>query len=170
MLRKSHPLLVVPGVLATALVGCADTTPVGPTVSPTFGVAGKSGCYTVQFSVAFVPTNFPTFTSALTGDLEGTADLTFDLPFVTHGKAVFGDAQIDWNLTGGIIAEVPLAFRTEGTAKTLFLNDNDPLLLETHDRQKAVDGVRKANLTGHGVTDITGSQVTRLDYHGVICP
>jgi len=178
--ERSHSLLVlILSVCVSALVACADSAPTAfdsasgsseSQVRPNFGLAGNSGCYTVQFSVALVPTNFPTFTGPVTGDLEGTAELTFDLPFVFRGVVGFGAGPTSWDITGGIVSEVPLAFRTQGSALTLFAPDNDPLLLETHDRHKVIDGVRKANFTGHGVTDITGPQVTRLDYHGVLCP
>lgn len=153
--------------------GCTDlsSTPTDPgTGSAAFVVAGNSGCYTVNFRTALSPTAFPTFTGPVTGDLQGTIELTFDLPFVVNGKKAFGSGPVTWNITGGIVPGVPFTFRTASSALTLFLNDNDPLLLETHGTEKALDGVRLANFTSHGVTDISGAQVTVLDYRGVICP
>lgn len=155
------------------LCGCTDSVqaPTDPTSgAPEFVVAGNSGCYTVEFSTALSPTAFPTFTGPVTGDLQGTIELTFDLPFVINGKKAYGSGPVIWNITGGIVPGVPFTFRTVTSALTLFLNDNDPLLLETHGTEKALDGVRKANFNSHGVTDISGPQVTVLDYRGVICP
>jgi len=77
---------------------------------------------------------------------------------------------VTWTITGGILPDVLLTFRTTSSELALFLDDVDPLQLESGDRHTALDGVRIANFTRHGVTDISGPQVTVLAYHGVICP
>ena len=162
-------LLLYPFALA-----CSDTAPTDiDGAAPNLAVAGNSGCYTVKFDFHGIGV-FPTFTATTTGDLEATVDVVFDVGSnETHGVVIFNQGDITYHVTGGIIpALVGLDFETTGRPLTILQPDNEPLVSGITGTEKAVAGVKKANLTFRGTFDVRNGPPfpVELKYNGVICP
>jgi len=164
--------LVFVGVLA---LGCTtEPTNVDGDI-PTFGVAGNSGCYTVNIT-SHAAGVFPAFSGTTTGDVEATISTAFDAgASVTHGVVIGNEGRTTWNVTGGIIPElIGEVFETESKSNlTILQPDNDPFVFRLNGAGQASSGVSKANLTFHGSFDL-GDFVPPFDvdlvWHGVICP
>ncbi len=168
-------VLLIPLLFTGVAVGCSGDAPTSADgATPNFGAAGNSGCYTVVIDFA-ASGAFPSFSGATTGDVEGTFDVLFDVgSTVFHGVVIGNEGVVTWNVTGGIIPElVGQTFRTTTSALTLTQPDNDPLIWEITGKDRALDGVAKANLTYNGtfdIRDLTPPFEVDLDYRGVICP
>jgi hypothetical protein len=154
------------------LPACADpTAPRGPQ-SPDLVVAGRSGCYVVEFNVAVAIDPAAIFVAhgVVTGDLQGTATFVFD-PASLHfaGKTLKNAGTATWDVTGGVTG--PLAFTT--TFDNLNIITDRPgspaVITEQVGTHHAVSGVEVANLHYKGsFSDVTVSG--SHDYRGVICP
>jgi len=140
-----------------------------------FGVAGNSGCYTVNITSHAMGV-FPSFFGTTAGDIEATINTAFDAgASVAHGVVIGNEGRTTWNVTGGIIPElIGEVFETESKSNlTILQPDNDPFVFRLNGAGQASSGVSKANLTFHGSFDL-GDFVPPFDvdlvWHGVICP
>jgi len=171
-MRKLFCALAFIGFLT---LGCnADPTSVDRD-TPTFGVAGNSGCYTVNINSHEIGV-FPSFSGTTTGDIEATISTAFDVgASVSHGVVIGNEGMTTWNVTGGIIPElIGQVFDTETKSNlTLLQPDSDPFVFGINGAAKAGSGVTKANVTFHGTFDL-GDFAPPFDvdlvWRGVICP
>jgi hypothetical protein len=130
-----------------------------------------AGCYAVAFNVAPAPVQPGIQEGAVTGDLEGTVRVVFDLSTVEfHGVTISNAGTAHWTITGGDVAGLT-TFDTEFENKNLAIDrpGSPATLFENIGRHRGTGGVEMANLTYHGTFD----SVTRRgdhDYRGVICP
>jgi hypothetical protein len=166
--------LIAPLVLLGLAIGCTADAPTGADgFAPNFGVAGKSGCYTVTINQHQTVTSPSSSVGLLTGDVEATTSAVLDeATFTAHGVA-YGSRGLDtWIVTGGIIPEligdeISFSFRS----LLLWPPDNEPWVARLNANARAVDGVSKGNYTGHGTFDATvfPPEIDAV-LHGVICP
>jgi hypothetical protein len=165
-------LLAVAVSLAFA-AGCSGETPTEMEgLTPEFGVAGNSGCYTVKFDVRleWVGPGLP-LAQYITGDLVGTAEADFSSGAVKFAGATYRNGgTYHWNITDGIIPGLE-RFETQFDNKN-FLTDRPGspyLLFENIGTHRALSGVERANLTYKGYFDARILQ-GHHHYQGVICP
>jgi hypothetical protein len=172
---------VVLGVLAFACSGSAPTAPdVGTEAvlaqgdSGSFSASGgNSGCYAVKFNVAAQPIPETSRTSGVvTGDLVGTVEMEFDPNSNMWAGTTVANAGVGrWEITGGIIPGL-------GTFQTTFKNKNHLIdrpgspawVYENTGKDRASEGVAKANLTYKGTFIGIPPGFIDHDYKGVICP
>jgi hypothetical protein len=153
-------------------VGCGGEAPTEMEgLTPEFGVAGKSGCYTVKFDVSleWVGPGLP-FAQSITGDLVGTVRTDFSGETKFAGATQHNGGTTHWDISGGIIPGLE-TFETEFDNKN-FLTDRSGspyLLFENIGNHRALRGVEKANLTYNGYFDARIAQGLH-HYQGVICP
>lgn len=161
--------ILVPAVLALALVACEQTETTSPNAAASqFGVAGKSGCYTVKVSVTAVPVGPVTVAGTLAGDLEGTIEFVFDVITPFTGVTNTAEANTAWHITGGIASElIGQTFHTR--LKNRNILPPGETFATNVGSHRAIDGVEKANITYIGETSIV-TGVTRLEHNGVLCP
>lgn len=162
-------------LLAAGLVACADgADPMETTRSerPSANVAGASGCYTVKFDVLAVPSGIPfVFNGQITGDLEGTVIIAFDLStFKFAGVTGQSAGTAQWTITGGIVTGLT-GFTTSFDNLSFEINTpgSPTTISETSGRHRALSGVQKANLSYTGLLQYLPSFHADLDFHGVIC-
>ncbi len=193
MLRFGRwPFLLLFVVLAACLTSCADKaspTPTAPTATMASSApnerAAASGvprCVAVQFEANGV---FPFWaplplTWTLSGDLEGTMDVTPDLanrkysgppPFASGGN-MYWEGTAEWHITGGVVSG--LTFETVVANRNLISDrPGSPFTVyENIGTQKATSGVAKANFSykGTGVNDFVAmTQTGSHRYMGEIC-
>ena len=160
---------IVPLALLSFTLACNGEAPTSvQELTPNFGMAGSSGCYSVSGALDQAG-NPVTLSGPISGDVEGTV-VTVGGPTVVRGAVVFRPVEQTWEITGGIVE--PLIGRT------LHL-DNDFVgitaqlpLVRVNTTARLVGGAQLGNLTYHGTTDFSAfPQITsHLEYHGVICP
>jgi hypothetical protein len=128
-------------------------------------------CHAVAFNVAPSPVQPGIQEGAVTGDLEGTVRVVFDLATVEfHGVTISNAGTAHWTITGGDVPGLT-TFDTEFENKNLAIDrpGSPATLFENIGRHRGTSGVEIANLTYQGTFDA----VTRRgdhDYRGVICP
>ena len=161
--------LLIPLVCVGLAVGCGDT-PTGTDATGTDGLtpklaaAGKSGCSTVNFRVVFTALSPVEFTGVVTGDLVGTNHSLFDMStYVVHGVKTKVKATVEWWVTHEDMGDLHFITLANGG---MTADPNDPVVT-VHSTERAVWGVRIANLNDSGALTATGAD---LDYRGVICP
>ena len=161
---------LIPLVSVALALGCADLPTGTDGLTPDLGVAGKSGCYTVNFTVELVGSVYTGFTGIVSGDLVGTSALRFDLStYVTTGVKRKAKVEVEYNITDGILTElVGKPFDTSASGGYTTAPDNDPGVAEVYYTERAKSGVAKANLVDRG--NIVGLYVGHLQVRGVICP
>jgi hypothetical protein len=132
--------------------------------------AGASGCYTVKFNVAASPLAPGVWEGVLTGDVQGTVHVQFDLTSVEFaGVTVSNSGTAHWVITGGTVP--PITFDTTFDNRNLRVDrpGSPATLTENIGTHRASGGVAKANLTYHGTFTTVPTRVTDHDYLGVIC-
>lgn len=163
--------LLIPLVAVALALGCADAPTGTDGLTPNFKVAGNSGCYIVNFTVHST-LDFGTlpeleFNGKVSGDLAGTNRAVFDLStFVITGVKTRVKATVTWDVTHADMG--PLGFVTLANGG-FTVDPNDPDITVVHSTERALSGVRKANLNDSG-TITAGGTVADLQYNGVICP
>jgi hypothetical protein len=140
--------------------------------APAFGSGNDSGCYAVKFNVDITPITGNTLSGVVTGDLEGTADITLlGASWPPTGATNTSTFDFRWHITGGVIpALVGSTFDTRSENRNILhfrLPPGRPFA-QNVGSHRAVAGVSKANLTYTGETPIATFQTT-LDHRGVIC-
>jgi hypothetical protein len=167
--------LLIPLVFAGLAVGCSGDVPTSTDgLTPNFGAAGNSGCYTVDMR-GQASGQFPFFTFTTTGDVEANGTVLFDVgTLVFHGVVVGASGVETWNVTGGNIPELMYkSFTLNQRSITIQQPDNDPLIWRINGNARAASGISTANLTLHGTfdaRDLTPPFEVDNEYHGVICP
>jgi hypothetical protein len=157
-------------LLPLVFAACTDREPVAP--DPDFAVAGNSGCYTVKYEVHMsgIP---PSYSGTVSGDIEGVVDASIDLAtFVQHGRSVHFDGYVTYTVTGGIIPElVGRVVQTMAPIVQTQPPDHDPLVQRVNFTERALAGVAKWNVTGHGTNDNHEPSI-KLDFvhQGIVCP
>ena len=162
--------LLIPLVCVGLAVGCGDT-PTGTDATGTDGLtpklaaAGKSGCSTVNFRVVFTALSPVEFTGVVTGDLVGTNYSVFDLStHVVRGVKTRVKATVEWWVTHEDMGDLHFITLANGG---MTADPNDPNVVTLHSTERALSGVRIANLHDSGTFTATGAL---LEYGGVICP
>ena len=159
---------LIPLVSVALALGCADVPTGTDGLTPNLGVAGKSGCYTVNFTVDLVPVGPGAFDGTVDGDLVGENHVQFLTEFLVTGVKSRAKADVTWTITGGIIDVdlLPLSFETLANGG-LTVDPNDPNVVAIRSTEHGVEGGIKVNLNDFGTFTATGAS---LEYRGVICP
>ena len=165
---------IIPLLACSLLAACEMPTAPDRALSPgaaLSSVDAAGACRTVAFHMSIVPTAFGYYRGTMTGDLAGTANITFDLPasLKVSGYTASNAGAATWAVTDGVLG--PLAFTTEFENRNHYI-DNKPSPMEVREnsgRHRATGGVTKANLEYKGVYDSRVGTVEH-DYRGVICP
>lgn len=164
-------------LLAVVGLACADAgdpLPLGPG-SPMASQHHDPGssCFTPEFTVHLVPLGGVVFGGAVTGDLEGTVTMEFDIPGSLRfaGVTIKNEGIADWEVTGGVIPGLG-SFRTEFRNMNLDTDrpGSPPTTFENIGSHRVLSGVAKANLTYKGTFDVTPTPSAVHRYRGVICP
>jgi len=166
-MEKPFKLMLCVG-LAVSCGGDTPTSTDGRT--PNFGMAGNSGCYTVQGTIdeTGVP---PTFVGTISGDLQGTT-VTTALSSSSTGPVNHNALSFAYSITGGIVPELidkDLQLSTSGLIAAYTQESPDVARING---ALSVESPGSGHLTLHGSTDLTGfpPAVLSLEYHGVVCP
>jgi hypothetical protein len=163
---------IAPITICVLGLGCTDQSGHRDPFAPHLAVAGRSGCYTVQFNVAFVPTGALGGQGVLTGDVNGTVGIQFEAASIQFAGATFSNSgTATWSITSGIIPG-PLTFLTVFENMNVLIDrpGSPPTLFENIGRHRAVTGVETANLHYTGTFTLVPSPLGDHDYQGVICP
>lgn len=134
--------------------------------------AGTAGCHAVKFNVAVSPIMPGTHQGVMTGDVQGTVRVQFDLASVEFaGITISNSGTAHWVVTGGTVPGLG-AFDTTFDNRNLVIDrpGSPATLFENIGRHRALGGVDTANLTYHGTFSTVPSPRTDHDYQGVICP
>jgi hypothetical protein len=159
---------IIPFTFLGFALGCRGEGPTATQdLTPNFGIAGSSGCYTVSGSLdqAGGPV---ALSGTISGDVEGTV-ITVGGPVVGRGDVVFRPVEQTWAITGGIVE--PLIGQTLHLENDFVGINAQPPLLRVNTTARVVEGARIGNLTYHGTTDVSAfpSVTSHLEYDGVIC-
>lgn len=171
----SHMNRWLPLCLLASLTACMDGSDplnVAPDASMTMHASDRaSSCFTPAFTVALTPTGAGAFEGELTGDLEGSVTVEFDLPgsLRFHGVTIKNSGAAHWTITGGVIPDLE-AFDTTFENMNLDVDrpGSGPGIFENVGRHRATDGVERANLTYNGLFDAS-IPAGAHHYRGVIC-
>lgn len=180
MPRATHGLLFTLVVCVAACAGDAGQLPAKPTgitpaaLSPNSlhdaVQAGASGCYTVKFNVAASPIAPGILEGVVTGDLQGTVQMQFDLGSVEFaGVTQSNSGTAHWVITAGDIPGITFDTTFENRNLVIDRPGSPATLFENHGRHRAIGGVAVANLTYHGTFTLVPTAITDHDYLGVIC-
>jgi hypothetical protein len=152
-----------------AVLGCSDQTSPAAAASD-LAVADGAACYSVKFTTDLTPVTDVDITGTVTGDLQGTVDMSFDEFSSFRGVTNRVAADAVWHITGGIIPElVGETFVTRLTNRNVLLPGTS--LVKNIGSLRVISGVEKANVTYTGQTALdTDPQETILNFVGVICP
>jgi hypothetical protein len=166
---------ILPILTATALVplvsAACDKAPTSTVAGNSDVVAthvpGQPTCHDVQGRLQ--EEGFPNdLTGEVTGDLVGSTSggLT---GFLKTGKAGHNFGIRTYSITGGT---VPALVGSEFTVEFVGINVGDGPVFPVHERAKATEGVREANLTAHGTIDTRAFPFVKLEfeYWGEVCP
>lgn len=150
-------------------LGCDGEAPTGtPDVTPTFAVAGSSGCYSVSGALDQVGTGPNQLSGTVSGDVEGSV-VTVGGPIDARGVVLSRPGEQTWQITGGIVAA--LIGHTLRLEVAVVAVAAQPPVFRINTTARVVDGAQKGELTYHGTTDVSTVPITsHLVYHGVICP
>lgn len=163
-MKKSIFPLLVAGLVAS----CGGDTPTGVApLTPNFGVAAASGCYTVSGTLDQMggPDGLA---GTISGDLEGYV-VTVGGPADAQGVVLSRPGEQTWEITGGIVE--PLIGTTVELHVEVLAVFAQPPVFRINTKARVVEGARRGNLTYHGTTDVSTVPITSyLNYHGVICP
>ena len=175
--------VILLGVSIAACSGQAGPTATAPSgvTAPPAAANASAGCYPVQFQAVRVATPAPgTSTFALSGDIEGTLQVTFDMgsikysgpPPVYSGGTMTLEGVGVWTITGGIVPGLATFQTTLRNRNMIGDRPGSPAYvavnLGTH---RAASGVALANLSYKGTADssVVPPSVVHA-YWGVICP
>jgi len=163
--------LILPVLLVGMGVGCTGDYPSAVQVpSPTYTIAGRSGCYTVSGLIEQSGL-FPVFAGTISGDIEGSVTTTSDPASLdASGKVSFSSGEQTWKVTGGSLTAliggtVRLAIRSEVAFAQFPVG-------QLHTTARVIEGAASGNLSYHGTFDVTLPPPFhgRVEYHGVVCP
>ena len=151
-------------------LGCRGEVATGTQdLTPNFGIAGSSGCYTVFGALDLAASPGENLSGTISGDVEGTV-VNVAGPAVVQGAVVFRPVEQTWDITGGIVE--PLIGQTPHLQNEFVGVIAQLPLVRVNTRARVVEGARMGNLTLHGTTDLSDptTVTSHLEYHGVICP
>ncbi len=96
-----------------------------------------------------------------------TNDGRWPSTLVERGVKTRVKGTVTWDITSGIIGALQFVTLANGgfTARP----NTDPVVVDVHSTERALSGVRKADLNDSGTTS-AGGTVANLQYRGVICP
>jgi len=157
--------LLIPLVCVGLAVGCGDVPTGTDELAPNFGVAGKSGCYTVSGVLEFVGSPPAT----ISGDVEANAEIVISTPVHVGGVVWSRYGKQTWKITGGIVT--PLIGKTvvwEYEFLSIWPIGQFPVGT-TKSTARLVEGAQRGSFTAHGTYNAFTAQA-RQEYHGVICP
>jgi len=173
--------LILLAAVTSACSGQARPTPAAPSGVPWPAAAQTSaGCYSVQFQAVRVAMSAGTSAFDLSGDLEGTLRVTFDLgsikysgpPPVYAGGTMALEGVGVWTIDGGTVPGLT-TFQTTLRNRN-FISDrpgSPAYIAENLGTHRAASGVVLANLSYKGTSDssVVPPSVVHA-YWGVICP
>ncbi len=151
-------------------LGCGGDVPTATQAYDlNLSAAGESGCFTVKFTSQSVG-SFPVFEGTHWGDIGGTHVVTFEFPPTTapHGVTWNFLGTAEWTIESEYPALDGLVVTTTLESRNVF-NDDEVFANISNLKTRALDGVKKANLTGRGETSLDMSTVNAW-WNGVICP
>ena len=158
--------------VSLACAACGDNSPTGP-MGPQLSVHDATGCYAVEFNVEITSPDGSSFTSALSGDLEGTVEVVgTGVTWPPTGATNTSTQEYTFHITGGAVPElIGVTFSTSVENRNIlyFLLPSGQQFVRNVGQHRATAGVATANLTYAGQTSLALPQVTSLDHRGVIC-
>lgn len=161
---------IIPLTLLGFALACRGDVPTGTQhLTPNFGVAGSSGCYTVSGALDQAAGPGEHLSGTISGDVEGTV-VSVGGPIVVRGAVLFRPVDQTWDITGGIVE--PLIGQTLRLENDFVGIIAQLPLVRVNTKARVVEGARIGNLTYHGITDLSDPNMitSHLEYHGVICP
>lgn len=162
------PLLLV----ATGCAGDAAVAPLEPELSDARAGDEVERCFSPEFSVLVTPVGPGTFLGEVSGELEGTVVMEFDLPGSLRfaGATIHNSGTADWTITAGVVPDLT-SFQTQ--FRNMNINVDRPGspagTFENVGSHRATAGVRRAELTYRGTFVTAPSPEALHHYHGVIC-
>ena len=169
---KASRMIAVMGI-ALASVACSDNPSSLSPMEPQLSAGGASRCYAVEFNVEITSPDGSSFTSELSGGLEGTVVVVgtgFTWP--PTGATNTSTQDFAFHIPGGAVPElIGLSFSTSAENRNIlyFLLPSGKQFVRNVGKHRVSAGVTSANLTYIGQTGLSFPQVTSLDHRGVIC-